>query len=73
MSQENVEVVKEAYEVFAREGLDPFMEHFTDDVCYRTMEGAPDDEDPYTGRTACGRGSRTGSTCSTAGGWSWWN
>ena len=31
MSQENVEVVKVAYEVFARAGLDRFMEHFTDD------------------------------------------
>ena len=31
MSRENVEV-KVAYEVFARAGLDRFMEHFTDDV-----------------------------------------
>ena len=50
MSQEHVEVVKVAYEVFAREGLDPFMEHFTDDVCYRTMEGAPDDGGPINGK-----------------------
>ena len=35
MSQENVEVVKVACEVFARAGLDRFMEHFTDDVEYR--------------------------------------
>jgi ketosteroid isomerase-like protein len=32
MSQEDVEVVRVAYEAFAREGLDRFMEHFTDDV-----------------------------------------
>ena len=38
---ENVEVVKVAYEVFAREGLDRFMEHFTDDVEYRVLAGAP--------------------------------
>ena len=37
MSQENVEVVKAAYEVFARDGLDPFVEHFTEDVEYRVL------------------------------------
>jgi ketosteroid isomerase-like protein len=37
MSQENVEVVKVAYEVFARAGLDRFMEYFTDDVEYRVL------------------------------------
>ena len=37
MSQENVEIVKVAYEVFAREGLDRFIEHFTDDVEYRVL------------------------------------
>jgi ketosteroid isomerase-like protein len=46
MSQENVEVVKTAYEVFARGGLDRFMEHFTDDVEYRVLAGAPDDPGP---------------------------
>ena len=29
MSQENVEIVQVAYEAFAREGLDRFIEHFT--------------------------------------------
>jgi ketosteroid isomerase-like protein len=42
MSEENVEVVKVAYEVFAREGLDRFMEHFTDDVEYHVLAGADD-------------------------------
>jgi len=42
MSQENVEVVKVAYEAFARDGLDGFMEYFTDDVEYRVVPGAPD-------------------------------
>jgi ketosteroid isomerase-like protein len=39
MSQENVEVVKVAYDAFAREGLDRFMEHHTDDVEYRQVLG----------------------------------
>src|SRR5918995_3967354 len=52
MSQENVEVVKVANEAFAREGLDRFMEHFTDDVVYRVLEGAPDDSGPIHGKDA---------------------
>jgi ketosteroid isomerase-like protein len=52
MSQENVEIVKAAYEAFAREGLDRFMEHFTDDVDYRAVEGAPDDSGPIRGKDA---------------------
>src|SRR5512132_3881882 len=39
MSEENVEIVKVAYEAFAREGLDRFMEHFTDDIEYRVLAG----------------------------------
>jgi ketosteroid isomerase-like protein len=39
MSQENVEVVKAAYEAFARGGLDRYMEHHTDDVEYRQVQG----------------------------------
>ena|SRR5215207_10992710 len=50
MSQENVEVVKVAYEAFARGGR--FMEHFTDDVDYRAVEGAPDDRGPIHGKDA---------------------
>jgi ketosteroid isomerase-like protein len=42
MSQENVEVVKVAYEAFARGGLERFMEHFTDDVEYHVLAGADD-------------------------------
>jgi ketosteroid isomerase-like protein len=52
MSEENVEVVKDAYETFAREGLDRFVEHFTDDVDYRAVEGAPDDSGPIHGKDA---------------------
>ena len=39
MSEENVEIVRVAYEVFAREGLDRFMEHLTDDIEYRVLAG----------------------------------
>ena len=42
MSQENVEVVRVAYNAFAREGLDRFMEHFTDDIEYHVLGGAED-------------------------------
>jgi len=42
MSKENVEVVRRAYEAFARDGLDPFMKNFTDDVEYGVLAGAND-------------------------------
>jgi ketosteroid isomerase-like protein len=52
MSQENVEIVKAAYETFARGGLDPWIDHFADDVDYRAIEGAPDDIGPIHGKNA---------------------
>ena len=52
MSQENVEIVKVAYEALASGGLDPFMEHFTEDIEYRSIEGAPDDDGPIHGKQA---------------------
>jgi ketosteroid isomerase-like protein len=52
MSRENVEVVKMAYEAFARAGLDRFMEHFTGDVDYRAGEGEVDDRGPIRGKPA---------------------
>ena len=52
MSQENVEIVRVAYEAFAREGLDRFMEHFTDDVEYRALAGATADLRPLHGKDA---------------------
>lgn len=48
----NAEVVKLAYEAFARGGLDPFLEHFTDDLDYRAVENAPDDRGPIRGNDA---------------------
>ena len=53
MSQENVEAVRLAYDAFAEEGLDRFMEHFTDDVEYRVLVGALDgDLAPLHGQDA---------------------
>jgi len=52
MSQDNVEIVRSAYEALAREGLDAFMDHFTDDVDYRAIVGAPDDVGPIHGKRA---------------------
>jgi ketosteroid isomerase-like protein len=39
MSEENVGVVRVAYEAFARDGLDRFLEYFTDDVEYYVLAG----------------------------------
>ena len=72
MSQENVEIVEASYEAFARGGLDRYMEHFTDDVEYRQVLGEIGEVFRVTARTPCGHGLRTGSTCSTGSGWSWW-
>jgi ketosteroid isomerase-like protein len=52
MSQKNVDVVRQAYEALARGGLNLFIEHFTDDVDYRAVSGAPDDIGPIHGRNA---------------------
>jgi ketosteroid isomerase-like protein len=52
MTQENVEIVKAAYEAFARGGLDRFIEHWTDDLDHRAIEGALDDRGPIHGKAA---------------------
>ena len=49
---EEVEVVKASYEAFASGGLDRYMEHFTDDVVFRAVEGAPDEPGPIHGKDA---------------------
>jgi len=51
MSQENVEVVRLAYDAFAEEGLDRFMEHFADDVEYRAL-GPDGNLSPLQGQDA---------------------
>jgi ketosteroid isomerase-like protein len=52
MSQENVAAVEAAYEALARGGLDRFIEHWTDDLDHRSIEGAPDDRGPIHGKNA---------------------
>jgi ketosteroid isomerase-like protein len=52
MSRENVAAVEAAYEALARGGLDQFIEHWTDDLDHRSIEGAPDDRGPIHGRNA---------------------
>jgi uncharacterized protein len=52
MSQENADVARLAYQALAGGGLDRFMEHFTDDVDYRAVIGAPDDIGPIRGKDA---------------------
>ena len=52
MSQENVAAVEAAYQALARGGLDQFIEHWTDDLDHRSIEGAPDDRGPIHGKDA---------------------
>jgi ketosteroid isomerase-like protein len=52
MSNENVGVVEAATAAFARDGVDGWLEYFTDDVDYRAAEGAIDDRGPIHGRDA---------------------
>lgn len=51
-AQPNVAAVEAAYEAFARGGLERFLEHWTDDLDHRSIEGAPDDRGPIHGRLA---------------------
>lgn len=52
MSEENAAAVEGAYRAFAEEGLDRFIEHWTDDLDHRSIEGAPDDRGPIHGKAA---------------------
>jgi ketosteroid isomerase-like protein len=52
MSQENIAAVNDAYRAFADEGLDRFLDHWTDDLDHRSIEGAPDDRGPIHGKDA---------------------
>jgi ketosteroid isomerase-like protein len=52
MSGENIAVVEDAYRAFAHEGLDRFLDCWTDDLEHRSMEGDPDYPDPIRGRQA---------------------
>jgi ketosteroid isomerase-like protein len=52
MSREDVAAVEAPYQALAVGGLDRFIEHWTDDLDHRSIEGAPDDRGPINGKTA---------------------
>jgi ketosteroid isomerase-like protein len=52
MSHEDVAAVEAAYRSLASAGLDGFMEHWTEDLDHRSIEGAPDDRGPIQGKPA---------------------
>jgi ketosteroid isomerase-like protein len=52
MSQENVEIVREAAAAFNRGDLDAWLEYLADDIEYRAVEGALDDHGPIHGKDA---------------------
>ena len=52
MSQENVEIVRDAAAAFNRGDLDAFIEYWADDIDYRAAEGALDDRGPMHGKDA---------------------
>jgi uncharacterized protein len=52
MSQESVEIVRDAFAAFNRGDIDAFLEHWTPDIDYRAVEGAPDDHGPVQGKEA---------------------
>ena len=52
MSQENVQAVRNAAVAFNRGDLDTWAEYIADDIDYRAIEGAPDDQGPIHGKDA---------------------
>src|SRR5215208_3642022 len=52
MSRENIAAVEAAYRALARDGLDRFIDQWTDDLDHRSIEGAPDDRGPIHGKAA---------------------
>jgi ketosteroid isomerase-like protein len=52
MSEENVEVVRKAYEAFARAGPDGMFEFMDPEIDYRAIEGALDDIGVFRGYEA---------------------
>lgn len=55
MSEQNVEIVRQSWEAFAEEGLDAMAEYWGADICWRAIEGAPDDVGEMRGREAARR------------------
>jgi ketosteroid isomerase-like protein len=52
MSHQSIAAVEDAYRAFASGGIDRFLEHWTDDLDHRSIEGAPDDRGPIHGKDA---------------------
>ena len=52
MSEENVRVAQAAVDAINRDGVDGWLEYFTDDVDYRAAEGEIDDRGPIHGKDA---------------------
>ena len=52
MSQENVEIVRDAFVVFNGGDLDTWLAYLADDIDYRAVEGALDDRGPIHGKNA---------------------
>jgi ketosteroid isomerase-like protein len=52
MSRADLTAVEDAYEALASGGLDGFLEHWTDDLDHRSIEGALDDRGPIHGKDA---------------------
>jgi ketosteroid isomerase-like protein len=52
MSQENLEIVRDAVVAYNRGDLDTLLAYCADDVDYRAVEGALDDRGPIHGKDA---------------------
>ena len=52
MSQENLEIVRDAAAAFNRGDPDAWFEYLADDIDYRAAEGALDDAGPMHGKDA---------------------
>jgi ketosteroid isomerase-like protein len=50
MSEENIAVVREAFEALGRDGLDAWIAYLADDMDHRAIVGAPDDRGPMHGK-----------------------
>ena len=73
MSQENVEVVKVAYEAFARGGLDRYLSSSPTMSTTGRSRARSTTAVRSMARAPCGHTSRTGSTRSTGSASSWWS
>ena len=52
MSEENVQIVRDAAVAFNRGDLDSWAEYCADNIDHRAIEGAPDDHGPIHGKDA---------------------